>query len=581
MSEVIAIANQKGGVGKTMTSVSLSACLALNNKKVLLLDLDPQGHSTKAFGFYDSTQYPLSMKDVIVSVIEDIPLDREQLILHSNENVDIVPSNISLAGINSKLESAMCRETVLKRFIDTVKDDYDYVIIDTNPSLDNLPINALTASDKVVITVQAEPYAVEGMADLLRSINMVRRNLNHDLKIEGVLITMTNERTNLSKKITHEVRENFGGHIKVFDTTIPRCTKAAESTGIGESIFQYDPKGAATKAYEAFTKEVILNAEKEHKRHKSSYVRWFIYQRRTKTGGKTREDNEVPVEHIQEFKNHPFRVRNDEQMSELVKSVSENGILVPVLVRPHPNGHGYEMISGHRRMNAAMVNGQEKIQAIVRELTDDQATIIMVDSNIQRENILPTERGFAYKLKLDAMKHQGKQISSTSTQVAQKSQNKWSVDILSEEVKQSRDQIRRFIRLTELIEPLRDMVDGIRSDGKKIAFNPAVELSYLSKENQQLVVKNIEGLDLTPSHAQTIRMKELSRENRLDENVIYSIMTEEKANQKEKLSFKMEDINEYFPKNYTPREKSEVILKLLKGWAKRRNKEQERWQLHI
>ena len=217
---------------------------------------------------------------------------------------------------------------------------------------------------------------------------------------------------------------------------------------------------------------------------------------------------EVPVEDIQEFKNHPFRVRNDEQMSELVKSVSANGILVPVLVRPHPNGHGYEMISGHRRMNAAVVNGQEKIQA--------------------------------------------------------------------EEERKSKNQIHRFIRLTELIEPLRDMVDGIRSDGKKIAFNPAVELSYLSKENQQLVVKNIEGLDLTPSHAQTIRMKELSRENRLDENVIYSIMKEEKANQKEKLSFKMEDINEYFPKNYTPREKSEVILKLLKGWAKRRNKEQER-----
>ena len=243
---------------------------------------------------------------------------------------------------------------------------------------------------------------------------------------------------------------------------------------------------------------------------------------------------EVPVEYIQEFKNHPFRVRNDEQMSELVKSVSANGILVPVLVRPHPNSHGYEMISGHRRMNAAMINGQEKIQAIVRKLTDDQATII-----IHRENILPTERGFAYKLKLEAMKHQGKQISSTSTQVAQKSQNKWSVDILSEEVKQSRDQIRRFIRLTELIEPLRDMVDGIRTDGKKIAFNPAVELSYLSKENQQFVVKNIVELDLTPSHAQVIRMKELSRENSLDENVIYSIMKEEKANQKEKLSFKM------------------------------------------
>ena len=285
---------------------------------------------------------------------------------------------------------------------------------------------------------------------------------------------------------------------------------------------------------------------------------------------------EVPVEDIQEFKNHPFRVRNDEQMSELVKSVSENGILVPVLVRPHPNGHGYEMISGHRRMNAAMVNGQEKIQAIVRELTDDQATIIMVDSNIQRENILPTERGFAYKMKLDAMIRQSGRPKDNGSQVGNHLKGKKSIEVLAEEERKSKNQIHRFIRLTELIEPLRDMVDGIRSDGKKIAFNPAVELSYLSKENQQLVVKNIEGVDLTPSHAQTIRMKELSRENRLDENVIYSIMTEEKANQKEKLSFKMEDINEYFPKNYTPREKSEVILKLLKGWAKRRNKEQER-----
>ena len=285
---------------------------------------------------------------------------------------------------------------------------------------------------------------------------------------------------------------------------------------------------------------------------------------------------EVPVEDIQEFKNHPFRVRNDEQMSELVKSVSENGILVPVLVRPHPNGHGYEMISGHRRMNAAMVNGQEKIQAIVRELTDDQATIIMVDSNIQRENILPTERGFAYKMKLDAMIRQSGRPKDNGSQVGNHLKGKKSIEVLAEEERKSKNQIHRFIRLTELIEPLRDMVDGIRTDGKKIAFNPAVELSYLSKENQQLVVKNIEGLDLTPSHAQTIRMKELSRENRLDENVIYSIMKEEKANQKEKLSFKMEDINEYFPKNYTPREKSEVILKLLKGWAKRRNKEQER-----
>lgn len=286
---------------------------------------------------------------------------------------------------------------------------------------------------------------------------------------------------------------------------------------------------------------------------------------------------ELPIDEIHEFKNHPFKVRQDEEMIKLTESITENGILLPTLVRPSPDGKGYEMVSGHRRMKAAEMNGLDKIPAIVRDLTDEQATIIMVDSNIQRETILPTERGFAYKMKLEAMKHQGKRTDLTSMQVAQKlEKGKWSVNILSNEVGQTKDQIRRFIRLTELIEPLRDMVDGLREDKKKIALNPAVELSYLSKENQQFVVKYIEELDLTPSHAQAIRLKELSKINRLDENVIYSILTEIKPNQKEKISFKMEDIDEYFPKDYTPRQKSEVILKLLKSWAKKRNKEQER-----
>lgn len=286
---------------------------------------------------------------------------------------------------------------------------------------------------------------------------------------------------------------------------------------------------------------------------------------------------ELPINEIHEFKNHPFKVREDEQMLKLIESVTENGILLPTLVRPSKDGNGYEMVSGHRRMKAAEMNGLDTVPAIVRDLSDEQATIIMVDSNIQRETILPTERGFAYKMKLEAMKHQGRRTDLTSMQVAQKlEKGKWSVNILSNEVGQTKDQIRRFIRLTELIEPLRDMVDGLREDKKKIALNPAVELSYLSKENQQFVVKYIEELDLTPSHAQTIRLKELSKINRLDENVIYSILTEIKPNQKEKISFKMEDIDEYFPKDYTPRQKSEVILKLLKSWAKKRNKEQER-----
>lgn len=285
---------------------------------------------------------------------------------------------------------------------------------------------------------------------------------------------------------------------------------------------------------------------------------------------------ELPIDEIHEFKNHPFKVRQDEEMLKLIESITENGILLPTLVRPSPDGKGYEMVSGHRRMKAAEMNGLDTVPAIVRNLTDEQATIIMVDSNIQRETILPSERGFAYKMKLEAMNRQVGRPKEKGSQLGNLLKGKKSIMILADEIGESKNQIHRYIRLTELIEPLRDMVDGVRDDKKKIAFNPAVELSYLSKENQEFVVKYIEELDLTPSHAQAIRMKELSKENRLDENVIYSIMTEIKANQKEKISFKMEDIDEYFPKDYTPRQKSEVILKLLKSWAKKRSKEHER-----
>ena len=285
---------------------------------------------------------------------------------------------------------------------------------------------------------------------------------------------------------------------------------------------------------------------------------------------------ELPISEIHEFKNHPFKVREDEQMIKLIESITENGILLPTLVRPSKDGSGYEMVSGHRRMKGAELNGLDKVPAIVRDLTDDQATIIMVDSNIQRETILPSERGFAYKMKLEAMNRQGKRNDLTFSQVGKKLNETYSIDKLAEEVGEKKNQIYRYIRLTKLVEPLRDMVDGLREDKIKIAFNPAVELSYLSKENQELVVKYIEEFDLTPSHAQTIRMKELSKENRLDENVIYSIMTEVKANQKEKISFKMEDIGEYFPNDFTPRQKSDTILKLLKIWAKKRKKEHER-----
>lgn len=283
---------------------------------------------------------------------------------------------------------------------------------------------------------------------------------------------------------------------------------------------------------------------------------------------------DVPLSDITEFKDHPFKVRMDEDMINLAKSINENGVLMPALVRPNPNGDGYEMISGHRRMKASELNHLETLPCIIRDLSDDEATIIMVDANIQREKILPTERGMAYKMKLEAMKHQGKRTDLTSDQLGPKLRR--TNQQLAQEVGDSVNQVKRFIRLTELIEPLKDMVDGISEDGKKIAFSPAVELSYLTKEEQEMVVKYIDELDFTPSHAQTIRMKTLSKEGRLSDNVIYSIMSEVKPNQKEKLTFMMDDINEYFPREYTPKQKSDIIISLLSKWAKSKKKEQSR-----
>ena len=285
----------------------------------------------------------------------------------------------------------------------------------------------------------------------------------------------------------------------------------------------------------------------------------------------------IPINEIHEFKNHPFKVRMDEDMLKLVESIPENGIIMPILVRPSPSGKGYEMVSGHRRMKAAELNQLETIPAIIRDLTDDQATIIMVDSNIQREHILPSERGFAYKMKLDAMNRQrGRPTKENSSQVGNYLKGIKSISILANEVGESKNQIHRYIRLTELIEPLRDLVDGIREDKKKIALNPAVELSYLSKEHQEIIVGFIDELNVTPSHAQTIRMKKLFKENRLDENVIYSIISEEKPNQQEKLSIKMDTIDKYFPRGFTPKQKENIILKLLDSWAKKRDKEHSR-----
>lgn len=281
----------------------------------------------------------------------------------------------------------------------------------------------------------------------------------------------------------------------------------------------------------------------------------------------------IPINKIHDFHQHPFHVRMDEDMVKLIDSVKENGVLMPALVRPDKNG-GYEMVSGHRRKFALEQNGITEIDAIVRELDDNQATIIMVDSNIQRENILPSERGFAYRMKLEAMKRQGKRNDLTSSQVGTKF--KRADDILAEQVGESRNQIQRYIRLTYLVKELRDMVDGLHEDGFTMAMNPAYEVSFLQLKEQNELVEVIKDTLATPSLAQAQELKRKSQNAELTKDLMTDMLLTDKPNQKEKLSLKMEEINRYFPKSYTPNQKKELILKLLGEWQKKREKEHSR-----
>lgn len=373
-SKVIAITNQKGGVGKTVTSVSLGACLARDKKKVLIVDFDPQGSLTKGLGYRDSSSYPYSIKDVLFNEINETSMNYKDTIIHTDESFDLLPANISLSGADIQLSNVMSRETIFKRVIDTLKDDYDYVLIDSNPALNLFTINGLVAADSVIIPVQAEPYACDGLNDLLHTIATAKKQINPNLKIDGILITMTDARTNLSKHIANEVRENYGQHIRVFKTEIPRVVKTSEASLSGQSPVKYAPNSESTLAYQRLAKEV----------------------------------------------------------------------------------------------------------------------------------------------------------------------------------------------------------DGISENGFKIAMNPAYELSFLKVDEQNDLVQCIQDTLATPSLAQAQELKRLSQKDELDEDKMVDMLMDVKPNQKEKLSLKMEEINKYFPKSYTPMQKKDIIIKLLGDWAKRKDKSMER-----
>ncbi len=279
---------------------------------------------------------------------------------------------------------------------------------------------------------------------------------------------------------------------------------------------------------------------------------------------------DIPLSELHPFKNHPFHVRDDEAMMETADSVRQYGVLVPAIARPDPNG-GYELVSGHRRHRASELAGMETMPVIVRELDDDAAVLVMVDSNLQRENILPSERAFAYKMKLEAMKHQGTRTDLTCAQVGHKLDGKKSRDILAEQVGQSKNQVQRYIRLTELVPNLLNMVDE-----RKIALNPAYELSFLKKEEQEQLLDAMDSEQATPSLSQAQRLKKFSQEGHLTPDVMCAIMSEEKKSEWDRVTLTSETLRKYFPKNYTPKKMQETIVKLLEAWQRQRQREQER-----
>ena len=276
---------------------------------------------------------------------------------------------------------------------------------------------------------------------------------------------------------------------------------------------------------------------------------------------------EIPLDQLKPFRNHPFKVRDDQRMLDTVDSIREYGVLVPAIARPDPEG-GYELISGHRRKRGCEMAGLQTMPVIIRNLDDDAAVLVMVDSNIQREELLPSERAFAYKMKLEALKHQGARSDLTSRQVVGKLEM---ADVVGQNAGESGRQVQRYIRLTELISELLDMVDE-----RKLAFNPAVEMSYLKRDEQRMLLEAMDAEQTTPSLSQAQRLKKFSQEGRLTEEAMSAIMSEEKKSDMDKVTLRSDTLRRYFPKSYTPKQMERTIIKLLDVWQKQRQKNQER-----
>ena len=565
---IIAVTNQKGGVGKSTTCENLGIGLAMEGKKVLLVDTDPQGSLTISMGWQQPDELPTTLSTLMQKAMNDQPIQPGEGILHHAEGVDLIPANIELAGLEVSLVNTINREKMLKQVLDGAKREYDFILLDCTPSLGMLTVNALAAADTTLIPVQAQYLSAKGLEQLLQTVQKVRRQINPKLKIEGILLTMTDSRTNYGQQIDNLIRGAYGSKIKVFDQTIPRSVRAAEISAVGKSIFQHDPKGKVAEAYQSLTKEVLLMPK--NSLNVSLKGADDIFSTEESRQEQQREQvQQIPIGELFPFKNHPFKVLDDESMQRTVESVEQYGVLSPLIARPRPEG-GYEIISGHRRQHAAQLAGLDTLPVIVRNMDDDAAILLMVDSNLQRENILPSERAFAYKMKLEAIERTVGRPKNVG-QVVPDYFGKRSTEIVAEGTGESYKQVQRFIRLTNLIPELLDMVDE-----KKIAFNPAVELSYLDESQQRDFLEAMQDTQNAPSLSQAQRLKKLAQEGHFSYDVAFAVMGEEKKDELDKVVIKNDTLRKYFPRSYTPKQMEDTIIKLLDQWQRKQQRQNER-----
>lgn len=431
---------------------------------MLLVEADAQGSMAVSLGIAEPDELDVTLVNIMEKVINDEDLEMGEGIIHHEEGVDFIPANIELAGLETALVNVMSRETILRQYLNSLKSQYDYILIDCMPSLGMITINALVAADNVLIPVEAAYLPVKGLQQLIKTIGRVHRKLNPALSIMGILLTKVDRRTNFARDISIQIREVYGDRVHIFTNCIPLSVRAAETTAEGKSIYLHDPKGIVANGYYSLTEEVLEHENKSAQKVKLTSYDDLFGTNEPVTGEKI---TSVPISLFHTFKDHPFRVVDDAKMQETVESIKHYGVLVPGIVRPHPD-NGYEVVAGHRRWRACELAGLEEMPVIIRELDDDAATVIMVDTNIQREDILPSEKAKAYRMKYEAMKHQGSKG------------DKFTADAVGEAAGDSGRTVQRYIRLTELVPELLDYVDA-----GKIPMIVGEKLSYLKKKNRR------------------------------------------------------------------------------------------------